>query len=167
MAPDCRFMGFPTFGSEPYLVRIGRHVTIASNVSFITHDGGTWVFRDQSRYKRVIKYGRIEIHDNCFIGSRATIMPGVAIGPNAVVAAGSVVTKSVPPNTVVAGVPARFLCTVEQYAENALRTTPEYDIQAYEKDKRLELLRVVPSPSALQGSCTTQVSENSSLPQSL
>jgi Hexapeptide repeat of succinyl-transferase len=153
MAPDCRFMGFPTFGSEPYLVSIGKHVTISTNVSFITHDGGTWVFRDQPRFERVIKYGRIVVHDNCFIGARAIIMPGVSIGPNAVVAAGSVVTKSVPPNSVVAGVPARSLCTVEEYAENALRATPAYDLRSYQRDKQVELLRVLPMPTAPGSRC--------------
>jgi carbonic anhydrase/acetyltransferase-like protein (isoleucine patch superfamily) len=140
-------MGFPTFGSEPYLVSIGKHVTISTNVSFITHDGGTWVFRDQPRYRRVIKYGRIVIHDNCFIGARAIIMPGVSIGPNAVVAAGSIVTKNVPPNSVVAGVPAKFLSTVEEYAENALRATPDYDLESYRRQKQIELLRVLPVPT--------------------
>jgi carbonic anhydrase/acetyltransferase-like protein (isoleucine patch superfamily) len=151
MAPDCRFMGFPTFGSEPYLVSIGKHVTISTNVSFITHDGGTWVFRDQPRYQRVIKYGRIVIHDNCFIGARAIIMPGVSIGPNAVVAAGSIVTKSVPPDSVVAGVPAKFLSTVEEYAENALNATPDYDLESYRRHKQTELLRVLPMLAARSG----------------
>ena len=144
-------MGFPTFGSEPYLVSIGKHVTISTNVSFITHDGGTWVFRDQPRYQRVIKYGRIVIHDNCFIGARAIIMPGVSIGPNAVVAAGSIVTKSVPPNSVVAGVPAKLLSTVEEYAENALNATPDYDLESYRRHKQTELLRVLPMPAARGG----------------
>ncbi|MDQ2775349.1 MAG: acyltransferase [Acidobacteriota bacterium] len=147
IAHDCRFMGWQTFGSEPYLVSIGKHVTIASRVSFITHDGGTWVFREQPKYREVIKYGRIVIHDNCFIGARAIILPGVSIGPNAVVATGSVVTKSVPSNTVVAGVPARSLCTVEEYANDALRHTPDYNREAYAMDKRKELLRVLPIPT--------------------
>ncbi len=143
---DCRLMDIPHVGSEPYLISIGRHVTISSDVTFITHDGGTWVFRDESRYRRVIKFGRIVIHDNCFIGARAMIMPGVSIGPNAVVAAGAVVTRNVPPNTVVAGIPARVLCTRAEYAENALRSTPHYDVRAYAENKKRELLRVVPMP---------------------
>ena len=73
-------------------------------------------------------------------------MPGVSIGPNAVVAAQSVVTKNVPPNTVVGGVPARVLMTVEEYAEQALAQTPVYDRAAYNADKVGELLRVFPRP---------------------
>jgi acetyltransferase-like isoleucine patch superfamily enzyme len=146
IADDCRIIGSPDFGSEPWLISIGRHVTISADVTFITHDGGTWVFRDNSKYKDVIKYGRIIIHDNCFIGSGATILPGVAIGPNAVVAAGAVVTKSVPPGEVWGGVAARRICSRDEYAEKALQNTPAYDRAAYRKDKKAELLRLFPYP---------------------
>jgi acetyltransferase-like isoleucine patch superfamily enzyme len=146
IADDCRLMGLPNFGSEPYLISIGRHVTISSRVTFINHDGGTWVFRDLPKYSAVIKFGRIVIHDNCFIGSGATIMPGVTIGPTAVVAAESVVTADVSPNTVVGGVPARVLMSVEEYAERALAQTPKYDRAAYRSNKARELLRLFPRP---------------------
>ena len=143
---DCRLMGMPNFGSEPYLISIGRHVTISTRVSFINHDGGTWVFRDQPEYRDVIKFGRIVIFDNCFIGSGATLMPGISIGPNSVVAAGAVVTQSVPPGTVVGGVPARVLMTVKEYAAKSLAQTPAYDRDAYKKGKVRELLRIFPRP---------------------
>jgi acetyltransferase-like isoleucine patch superfamily enzyme len=146
IADDCRLIEIPNFGSEPYLISIGRHVTISARVSFINHDGGTWVFRDQPRFRNVIKYGRIVVHDNCFIGFGATILPGVSIGPNAVVAAQSVVTADVPANTVVGGVPARVLMSLEQYAESALQGTPAYDVDAYRRDKMAELLRLFPPP---------------------
>ena len=54
--------------------------------------------------------------DNCVIGTGAVLLPGVTIGPDSVVGANSVVTKDVPPRTVAAGVPARPLCTLDQYA---------------------------------------------------
>lgn len=139
-------MGLPNFGSEPYLISIGRHVTISSRVHFVNHDGGTWVFRDQPRYAHVIKYGRIVIRDNCFIGAGATIMPGVTIGPNSVVAAASVVTQDIAPNTVVGGVPARLLMSMEEYAEKCLAENPPYDAAHYRADKARELLRLFPRP---------------------
>ena len=73
-------------------------------------------------------------------------MPGVSIGPNAVVAAQSVVTADVPANTVAAGVPARMVMTIEEYAEKALAQTPSYDIRAYQSNKVAELLRLFPRP---------------------
>lgn len=60
-------------------------------------------------------FGKVKIEDWCYIGSESLIMPGVTIGEGALVAAGSVVTKSVPSYTVVGGNPARVLCTVDEY----------------------------------------------------
>ena len=50
-------------------------------------DGATWCFRNEPAYKDVIKYGKISIGDNCFIGANVTILPGVTIGPNSIVGA--------------------------------------------------------------------------------
>lgn len=56
----------------------------------------------------------IHIGNNVWIGSNSTILSGVTIGDNSVVAAGAVVTKDVPANTIVGGVPARFIKTIEE-----------------------------------------------------
>src|ERR1035438_3296340 len=117
---DCKMVKLPAFGSEPYLITIGHHVGFAEGVAFITHDGGTAVFRHLERYKKVIKYGRITILDNCIIGARVIILPGVTIGPNSVVAAGSVVTRNVPPGVLASGNPAKPIMTFYQYAEWSL-----------------------------------------------
>lgn len=118
---DVRIMGKPDFGSEPYLITIGGHVTVSTHVEFVTHDGATWVFRDRPEYRGLQRFGPIAIGNNCFIGTRSVILPGVRIGDNCVVGAGSVVTRSVPDNTVVAGAPARVICTYDEYVE---RTAP-------------------------------------------
>lgn len=138
--------GWPNFGSEPYLVSIGRHVALAGRVVFITHDGATWVFRRDAGFEDVIKYGRITIHDNCVIGYGAILLPGVEIGPNSVVAAGSVVARSVPPNSVAAGAPARIFMRADEYGRQIQLAAPDYDRAAYRRDKRRELLRIYPRP---------------------
>lgn len=115
---DCRIL-VRSFGSEPFLVRIGNHCTIAPEVCFVTHDGGTWVFTEEQ--PSLQKFGTIDILDNCFIGIRAIIMPDVRIGPNSIVAAGAVVTKDVPPNTVVGGCPAVPICSLEEYKQKTLK----------------------------------------------
>ena len=53
------------------------------------------------------------------------------------------VTKDVPPGSVVAGVPARVICTTEEYADKCLKNTPEYDVEAYKKDQKSEVLKML------------------------
>jgi hypothetical protein len=103
-----------TFGSEPYLVTIGDDVTISHNVDFITHDGGLRVVRD--RWPGAYMYAPISVGPRVFIGAHAVLMPGVTVGDGAVIGAMSVVTKDVPAGMVVAGVPARPVRSVEEYA---------------------------------------------------
>lgn len=62
-------------------------------------------------------FGKVIIKDGAYIGAYSQIMPGVTIGKGSLVAAGSIVTKSVPNGVVVAGNPAKFVCTVEDYIE--------------------------------------------------
>lgn len=62
-------------------------------------------------------FGKVVIEDWAYIGAYSQIMPGVTIGEGALVAAGSVVTKSVAPHTVVAGNPAKYICTTEEFYE--------------------------------------------------
>ena len=76
------------------------------------------MFRDH--YPDLDVFGKIKIGDHSFIGYYALIMPGVQIGERCVVGAGSVVTKSVPDNSVVAGNPARLLGSTDTYLEKLL-----------------------------------------------
>ena len=139
---NCRLLS-TNFGTEPWLIEIGDHVEITGGVNFITHDGATWVIRDNERAKDVIKYGKIVIKDNCFIGLGSIILPGVTIGPNSIVAAGSVVTKDVEPDSVVAGNPAKKVSSVSDYMEKCIRNCPDYDKTAYKQDKKKEVLRIL------------------------
>jgi len=115
---EARFTGKINFGTEPFLISIGEHVTLAHNVTFHTHDGGIWVFRD--KYPDINVYGKITIGNNVFIGTNVIILPNVSVGDNVVIGAGSIVTKSVKSNVVVAGNPARVIKTIEQYEEKVL-----------------------------------------------
>lgn len=100
------------FGSEPWLIKIGNRVCISNDVTFVNH-GLNWPFQD--KYDSLTGFGPIEIRDNCQIGVRATILPHVTIGPNSIVGACSVVTKSIPPYSVAAGNPARVVCSLAEY----------------------------------------------------
>ncbi len=133
---DLSLMSWPDFGSEPYNIKIGKHVRICSGVKFITHDGSTWCFREQERYRHVVRFGIIEIGDNCFIGDNVTILPNVKIGDNCIIGTGAVVTKDIPSGSVAAGVPAKVISTVKDYAEKCLEELPEYDHDDYFKRPR-------------------------------
>lgn len=113
MGEHCYF--HPTkIPNETYLLSIHDNVTVAANVTFITHDIMDYMFigmDNKQQYKQYI--GTIEIFDNCFIGANSTICYGVKIGPNAIIAAGSVVTKDVAEGTIVGGNPARVIGTFD------------------------------------------------------
>lgn len=114
-----RITGKINFGSEPFLISVGDHVTLAHNVTFHTHDGGVWLFRDE--FPTINIYGKIFIGNNVFVGSNVIIMPNVVIGDNVIIGAGSVVTKSLPSDGVYAGNPAKLIKTVAEYKEKALK----------------------------------------------
>lgn len=116
---DCYIANFEIDnGIEPYLLKIGNHVAIASGVTVMTHDGACWLFRDE--VPDLQAYGPVVIGDNCFIGYRAILCPGVHIGSNSIVASGSVVIADVPPNTLVMGAPARPFGSIGKYREKCL-----------------------------------------------
>lgn len=119
-----------SLGQDSYLIKIGNHCSISPGVTFVNHDGAGWVFRDEED-PSLQKFGKIEIKDNCFIGIACIILPNVTIGPNSVVGAGSVVTKDVAPGTVVAGNPAREICSVGKLKDKLVplwngQKPPEY-----------------------------------------
>lgn len=106
-------------GSEAYLVEIGDDVTIAG-ADILTHDGGIRIIRKLHNMPSLKKQGRVYIKNNSFIGKNSIILPGISIGPNSIVGCGSVVTKNVPPNTIHAGNPAKYICSIEEYKDKCL-----------------------------------------------
>jgi acetyltransferase-like isoleucine patch superfamily enzyme len=138
--------GFPAFGSEPYLISIGNRVGFGPRVMFVTHDGGTAVINREPPYQKVTKYGRITVHDNTFLGANVLLMPGAEVGPNSIVGAGAVVTRVTPPDSVIAGAPARAVMSIEEYARQCLASAPDFDPTAYRQDKRSEIIKIFPRP---------------------
>lgn len=108
-------------GTEPYLIEIGEHCLFAGGIHIITHDGGISVLNNLNKFgnARMDKMKRVHIGNNVYIGLGATIMPGVTIGDNVLVGAGAIVTKDIPSNCCAAGVPAKIICSLEEYASRA------------------------------------------------
>lgn len=99
--------------NEPSLIKIGNHVTISSGVAFVTHDNSILKVLDPA----IDVVGRITVGDYCFVGQNSILMLGVTLGERCVVGAGAVVTHSFPPHSVIAGNPAKVICTTEEMAE--------------------------------------------------
>lgn len=106
-------IGKKHWSSEPYLITVGSHCQL-TDCKIFTHGGGNAVRRFHPDFDC---FGKVKIGDFVYIGTNALIMPGVTIGDNTLIAAGSIVTKSIPAGVVAAGNPAKILCTVEEYYE--------------------------------------------------
>lgn len=91
-------------------ITIGNHVGFGQQVMILTesHAIGPAEYRSGELRPKPVKIG-----NGCWVGARAMILPGVTIGDGAVVAAGAIVTKDVPPHTVVAGIPAKVIRELE------------------------------------------------------
>jgi maltose O-acetyltransferase len=96
-----------------FLISIGDNCTLAPGVRLIAHDAST------KRKLGYTKIGRIEIGRDCFIGDSTIILPGVRIGPESVIGAGSVVTENIPSGSVAAGNPCKVICSSESFFQRA------------------------------------------------
>ncbi|MDA8220909.1 acyltransferase [Desulfosporosinus sp.] len=121
------------------LIRFHNNIMVASNVIFLTHDVTHNILNKAFPDKKFReKIGCIEIMDNVFIGANSIILNNVRIGPNAIVAAGSVVTKDVLENTIVGGNPARVIGTFDNYVKKRVLDLNAYPEDLKPKDQRIK-----------------------------
>ena len=116
---NCKIYTFIT-SREPSLISIGSRTTVSGNVQFCTHDNA--ISKVLPGTTDVM--GKITVGDDCFLGMSCILLYGVTLGDHCIVGAGSVVTKSFPARSVIAGNPARLVCSIDAYAE-------KYREQAY------------------------------------
>lgn len=115
MGKNCSIIPGTFLGDAKY-IRLGNNVRLAS-CWLITHDGVINMLR-RAYNLNLDAVGRIDIGDNVFVGHSAIVLRNCIIGSNSVIAAGAVVTRDVPPNSVVGGVPAKLICSTDELVES-------------------------------------------------
>jgi serine acetyltransferase len=128
-----------------YLISIGDWCGFGEHCLILSHDAQMDEFLD------IGLVGKVTIHESCHFGSRTVILPGVEVGPRTIVGANSVVAKSLPPDTVCAGAPAKVIGTLDEYLarhrENAARGRQfpwtEYNLGTLTAERRGEILRAL------------------------
>ena len=112
-----------TYSLVPEMVTIGKDFISAPNSIILAHDASTFKHCGKHRVEHTI------IGDCVFLGAGAIILPGINVGDNVIIGAGSIVTRNIESNMVVAGNPAKVICTTSEYIEkcnnrNVLVDTP-------------------------------------------
>lgn len=99
---------------RPWLLEIGEYCKITSGVTILAHDYSRSVLRRV--YGEIVEGGvKTVIGNNVFLGINAIVLPGTSIGDNSIIGAGSICRGIYPPNSVIAGNPAKVICSLEDY----------------------------------------------------
>lgn len=99
----------------PELIKLHNNIMVSAGVKFITHDASFVVLNGLGQGRFSEEVGCIEVMDNVYIGYNATVMPNVRIGENVIVGAGALVSKDLEPNGVYVGIPAKKICSFNDY----------------------------------------------------
>lgn len=116
------------------ILSIHNNVSIAADVTFVTHDAIRHMLCYRDKYPYIPHMGCIEIMDNVFIGIGAMIMPNIRIGENSIVAADALVTKDIPSGEIWGGIPARRIGTTADLT-NQRRLESEKNPQGLTQDE--------------------------------
>lgn len=117
---DCCFLSDLVIFDMAERVTLGNHVSVGSMTTFLTHLNVGYPEHPLQRHFPPTT-GAVTIEDGCFLAAGVTVLPGVTIGRGSFIAVGTVVTRDVPPHSLVTGVPGKVVRTLEEGAS----TSPE------------------------------------------
>src|SRR5712692_8342728 len=146
--------------SHCYLISIGDWCGFGEQCLILAHDAQMDEFLDAGFVAKVT------IHESCHFGSRTVILPGIEVGPRTIVGANSVVAKSLPPETVCAGVPAKVICSLDEYlarhqanmAAGRQFPWPDYNIDVLTPERRTEIMEALgKSPAYVTGGFSAEL----------
>ena len=130
--------------SRPHLIEIGNDVRLNYGLTIMTHDFTTLVFKNY--YGDFLpSSGKVKIGNNVYFGRNCTVLKGVTIGNNCIIGYGSLVMKDIPDNSVVAGSPAKVICTLDQYYEKRKEKALEEAYALAREIKRVKKRNPIPA----------------------
>lgn len=131
--------------TRPFLIEIGDNVQITRGVTILTH-GYDWSVLKNKYNEMLGSAGKVVIGNNVFIGMNSTILKNVNIGDNVIIGANSLINKDIPSNTVYAGNPAKFICTIEDYYKKRkieyINEAKELAITYYKRYKKIPPIEI-------------------------
>lgn len=125
--------------SIPDLLEIGNDVHLNAGLTIMTHDWAGFVFLEKYN-DYVPSHAAVKIGNNVWFGRNCTVLKGVTIGDNVIIGACSVVTKSIPANTVAVGSPAKVVCTLEEYykkrKQQSVQESIDFALEIYRRGRK-------------------------------
>ena len=120
--------------SDFSLITIGNNTVISSEVRILNHDYSitkALIYSHNHIDFEVRKLAPVTLEESCFIGMRTLILPGVTVGKNSIIGAGSVVTHDIPADVVAAGNPAKVICSLDDYSKKVEQQVKQNSGQYY------------------------------------
>lgn len=102
--------------TRPSLVEIGDNVRLNRNLTLFTHDASFYVFKNKF-HEIIPRSGKVKIGNNVYFGRNCSVLAGVTIGDDCIIGYGSLVTRDIPSGSVAVGVPAKVICSLDDYYE--------------------------------------------------